>query len=53
MRDNAWTLEVDLRDLELEFQGEEIKRAIWELGPDKALGLDGFPLFFYRVFGRR
>ena len=28
----------------------EVKKAIWSLHPDKALGPDGFPICFYRTF---
>eukprot|EP00253_Pinus_taeda_P013716 PITA_13716 len=31
-----------------EIKEEEIKGAIWGLQPDKALGPNGFPIFFYR-----
>eukprot|EP00253_Pinus_taeda_P005038 PITA_05038 len=33
-----------------EIEEEEIKRAIWNLHPDKAPGPDGFPICFYRMF---
>ena len=38
--------------LQLEFpiSEEEVKKAIWSLHPDKALGPDGFPIRFYRTF---
>ena len=29
---------------------EEVKKAIWSLHPDKAPGLDDFPIHFYRTF---
>ena len=29
---------------------EEVKKSIWSLHPDKALGPDGFPICFYRTF---
>lgn len=38
-------------DVEKEFE-EEIKRAIWELGPIKDPGLDGFLIVFFRTFWR-
>lgn len=50
MKDGAWTPTANLGDLEEEFREEEIKKAIWELGPDKGPGLDSFPLFFFRIF---
>eukprot|EP00253_Pinus_taeda_P033441 PITA_33441 len=41
----------DLNDmLNREIDEEEIKRTIWTLQPDKAPGLDGFPICFYREF---
>jgi len=36
--------------LNKEIEEEEIRRVIWNLHPDKALGPDGFPICFYRVF---
>lgn len=50
MKEGTWTTIVNLGNLEEEFQDEEFKKAIWELGPDKALDSDGFPLFFFRIF---
>nr|GEW67416.1 hypothetical protein [Tanacetum cinerariifolium] len=35
-------------DLEREVSNEEIKRAVWDCGIDKAPGLDGFTFGFYR-----
>nr|GFA25298.1 RNA-directed DNA polymerase, eukaryota [Tanacetum cinerariifolium] len=41
-------------DLESEVSNEEIKRAMWDCGTDKAPGPDGFTFEFYRgVRGRR
>nr|GEY00857.1 RNA-directed DNA polymerase, eukaryota, reverse transcriptase zinc-binding domain protein [Tanacetum cinerariifolium] len=37
-------------DLEREVSNEEIKRAIWDCGIDKAPGPDGFTYFFYRRY---
>eukprot|EP00253_Pinus_taeda_P027333 PITA_27333 len=37
-------------NLNKEIEEEEIKRAIWNLHPDKAPGPDGFPICFYRRF---
>jgi len=36
--------------LNKEIEEEEIRRAIWNLHPDKAPGPDGFPICFYRAF---
>lgn len=35
---------------EIEIEEEEIRRAIWNLHPNKAPGPNGFPICFYRVF---
>ena len=40
----------DSHFLESPITEEEIKKAIWTLHPDKALGPDGFPIRFYRLF---
>ncbi|GJR06083.1 RNA-directed DNA polymerase, eukaryota [Tanacetum coccineum] len=37
-------------ELESEVSNEEIKRAVWECGTDKAPGLDGFTFGFFRHF---
>nr|GEX53243.1 RNA-directed DNA polymerase, eukaryota [Tanacetum cinerariifolium] len=37
-------------DLEREVSKEEVKRAVWDCGIDKAPGLDGFTFGFYRRF---
>lgn len=37
-------------NLSKEIEEEEIKRAIWSLHLDKALGPDGFPICFFREF---
>lgn len=34
--------------MERPFSGEEVKVAIWDLVGDKAPGLDGFPIAFYK-----
>jgi len=34
----------------MEIKKEEIKKAIWTLQPNKAPGLDGFPICFYRTY---
>lgn len=41
---------VDLSHLESSFTIDELKLAVFELGRDKAPGLDGFPLLFFREF---
>lgn len=38
---------VDLTYLEQPFSAEEIKQALFDLGADKAPGLDGFPMLFF------
>ncbi|GJS67055.1 putative RNA-directed DNA polymerase, eukaryota, reverse transcriptase zinc-binding domain protein [Tanacetum coccineum] len=38
------------RDLEIEVTNDEIKRAVWECGTDKAPGPDGFTFGFFRHF---
>lgn len=38
--------------LQRPFEGEEVRRALFEMGPSKALGPDGFhALFLSKVFG--
>lgn len=41
---------VDLAMLERPFSREEIKKAVFDLGADKAPGPDGFPLHFFKQF---
>lgn len=41
---------VDLSFLERLFTVEEIKSAVFDLGEDKALGPDGFPIQFFKQF---
>lgn len=41
---------IDLTALEAPFTQDEIKRATFELGADKAPGPDGFPIFFFQKF---
>ncbi|XP_039130342.1 uncharacterized protein LOC120266746 [Dioscorea cayenensis subsp. rotundata] len=41
---------VDLSFLELPFTIEEVKRAVFDLGSDKAPGPDGFPMSFFKTF---
>ncbi|KAH7676675.1 RNA-directed DNA polymerase protein [Dioscorea alata] len=38
----------DLSSLELPFNPEEIKQAVFDLNADKAPGPDGFPIFFFQ-----
>ncbi|GJR27644.1 hypothetical protein Tco_1103876 [Tanacetum coccineum] len=38
------------RDLEMSVSNEEIKKAVWECGTDKAPGPDGFTFGFFRHF---
>ncbi|GKD38229.1 RNA-directed DNA polymerase, eukaryota, partial [Tanacetum coccineum] len=39
-----------MTELESEVTNDEIKRAVWDCGTDKAPGPDGFTLGFYRLF---
>ncbi|XP_039116779.1 uncharacterized protein LOC120252722, partial [Dioscorea cayenensis subsp. rotundata] len=41
---------IDLLALEAPFDQEEIKKATFDLGADKASGPDGFPMFFFQKF---
>ncbi|XP_039126606.1 uncharacterized protein LOC120262766 [Dioscorea cayenensis subsp. rotundata] len=41
---------VDLSTLDRPFTLEEVRKAVFELGRDKAPGPDGFPLIFFRQF---
>lgn len=50
MKEGAWTVTTNLVELEEEFQEKEIRKAVWELGPNKAPSPDGFLLFFFRTF---
>lgn len=52
MKEGAWNPLIDMRDLEVKFFEEEIKRMVWELGPDKALVSDGFLLFSLGYSGK-
>ncbi|GJW93796.1 RNA-directed DNA polymerase, eukaryota, partial [Tanacetum coccineum] len=40
----------ELRDIECDVTNDEIKRAVWDCGTDKAPGPDGFTFGFYRRF---
>nr|GEX41401.1 RNA-directed DNA polymerase, eukaryota [Tanacetum cinerariifolium] len=37
-------------DLEIFVTNDEVKRAVWDCGSDKSLGLDGFTFSFYRRY---
>nr|GEZ99449.1 RNA-directed DNA polymerase, eukaryota [Tanacetum cinerariifolium] len=37
-------------DMEVDVTSDEIKKAVWDCGPDKSLGPDGFTLDFFRRF---
>lgn len=50
LKEGAWESKVELFDLDEEIQEEEIKRVVWKLGEDKALGPDRIPLFFFKFF---
>ena len=39
-----------LNELETPFSKDEVKRAVFELGHEKAPGLDGFSMAFYQTF---
>ncbi|XP_039145636.1 uncharacterized protein LOC120282866 [Dioscorea cayenensis subsp. rotundata] len=41
---------VDLSQLERPFTIEEVKKAVFDLGSDKAPGPDGFPLLFFKSY---
>ncbi|XP_039118945.1 uncharacterized protein LOC120255125, partial [Dioscorea cayenensis subsp. rotundata] len=41
---------VDLSHLERPFSMEEVKKAVFDLGSDKAPGPDGFPMMFFKIF---
>ena len=47
---NSTVVTNKLEALEDNFSLEEIKKAIWEFGVDKAPGYDNFSIFFYRYF---
>nr|GEW08396.1 RNA-directed DNA polymerase, eukaryota [Tanacetum cinerariifolium] len=47
--EDSWN-EIHAVDLEREVSKEEVKRAVWDCGIDKAPGLDGFTFGFYRHF---
>nr|GEY66102.1 RNA-directed DNA polymerase, eukaryota [Tanacetum cinerariifolium] len=40
----------ELRDIECDVTNDEIKRAVWDCGTDKAPGSDGFTFGFFRRF---
>nr|GEX20869.1 RNA-directed DNA polymerase, eukaryota, reverse transcriptase zinc-binding domain protein [Tanacetum cinerariifolium] len=37
-------------DMEVDVTSDEIKKAVWDCGPDKSPGPDGFTLDFFRMF---
>lgn len=41
---------VNLSYLERPFTLEEVKKAVFDLGSDKAPGPDGFPMMFFKTF---
>lgn len=45
-----WPPQNNLIELDKGFFEEEIKKAIWDLGHDKAPGPDDFPIFSFRTF---
>lgn len=45
-----WKTVGGMGDLEKEFEEEEIKKVVWDLGPDKATSPDSFLIFFFRIF---
>lgn len=51
MNGNLWEEEAEeLYELEINFTEDEIKKAVWDLGPDKSPDSDGFPMFFFQEF---
>lgn len=50
LSENLWRTRVNLDSLETPFTEEQIKKAVWQLGADKAPGPNGFPICFYRNF---
>ncbi|GJX62366.1 RNA-directed DNA polymerase, eukaryota, partial [Tanacetum coccineum] len=51
MKDGVWEEKPDVvADLEAEVSIEEIKKAVWDCGTDKAPGPDGFTFGFYKRY---
>lgn len=50
MLPDTWDFAFDLSHLKIDFLEEEVKHVVWELGLDKALGPNGFPLIFFCIF---
>lgn len=50
MGEGVWKTVGGMGDLEKEFEEEEIKKVVWDLGPDKATSPDSFLIFFFRIF---
>lgn len=50
MSGKSWSKNLDLSILKVDFDEEEIRKAIWHLGADKAPWFDGFLSFFFRRF---
>ncbi|GJY18419.1 RNA-directed DNA polymerase, eukaryota [Tanacetum coccineum] len=46
----GWLNSDQMHDLEAEVSKDEVKRAVWECGTDKAPGPDGFTFGFFRHF---
>lgn len=44
---DSWDNSVDLSSLDRDFIEEDIKKTVWDLGADRAWGLDGFLMFFF------
>lgn len=49
-KDEGWRDDTDLSAMEKDVSKEEIKKAVWELGMDRAPGLDDFSIFFFLEF---
>lgn len=45
-----WPPQINLCQLENDFSEEVVKKAIWDLGQNKATGPDDFPIFFFQIF---
>lgn len=51
LRKELWKVDKDLSQLDFPFTQKEIKKAIWDLAPEKASRPDGY-LIFLEVSGR-